>query len=395
MGSFNAFKRSKQGGRPPGKIDALLSDALRKVEWGEYKLGDLFEIENTLSFNTDKIIDGTEYDYVTRTSLNQGILCTTGFVNSENINPAGTWSLGLLQMDFFYREKPWYAGQFVRKIIPKIEINKASRLFFSTILNKQKQRLLSVLVRDVDKIFRDTKIKLPTKCGQIDFEFMEDFVAELESRRVAELNNYLLVTGLNDYVLTTEDEKALSHFNNIEWKEYNLKRLFDINPTKYYRLPNEQILNNAGDVPLVSNQSVNNGVMGFSNLKPLNQGNTLTCSDTTIGAETMFYQDKAFIGYSHIQNLVPKFKEFNKNIAFFIISSCKTATSNKKYDYGHKFNREEMNATTIYLPTRNCEIDYAFINSFISAIQKLVIKDVVLYADSKIEATKSIVKTSK
>ena len=54
-----------------------------------------------------------------------------------------------------------------------------------------------------------------------------------------------------------------------------------------------------------------------------------------------------------------------------------------------------MNATTIYLPTRNCEIDYAFINSFISAIQKLVIKDVVLYADSKIEATKSIVKTIK
>lgn len=110
----------------------------------------MFEIENTLSFNTDKLVSGNDYDYVTRTSLNQGILQTTGFVNKENINPAGTWSLGLLQMDFFYRSKPWYAGQFVRKIIPKIEIRESSILFFSTLLNKQKPRLLSILVRNVD-----------------------------------------------------------------------------------------------------------------------------------------------------------------------------------------------------------------------------------------------------
>ena len=59
---------------------------------------------------------------ITRTSLNQCVLQTTGFVNDDNINNAGTWSLGLLQMDFFYRKKPWDAGQVVRKIVPKIEI---------------------------------------------------------------------------------------------------------------------------------------------------------------------------------------------------------------------------------------------------------------------------------
>ena len=102
-------------------------------------MGDLFSIHNTLSFNTDKLITGNEYDYVTRTSQNQGILKQTGFVNSENINPAGNWSLGLLQMDFFYREKSWYAGQFVRKIIPKIHIPENAIRFFTTVLNNQKQ----------------------------------------------------------------------------------------------------------------------------------------------------------------------------------------------------------------------------------------------------------------
>ena len=135
-------------------MNASLNEKLQAVKWGEYRLGDLFEIENTLSFNTDKLVPGVDYDYVTRTSLNQGILRATGFVNRENINPAGTWSLGLLQMDFFYRRKPWYAGQFVRKIIPKIEIKDSAVLFFSTLLNKQKPKLLSVLVRDVDKVFR-------------------------------------------------------------------------------------------------------------------------------------------------------------------------------------------------------------------------------------------------
>ncbi|MFV7791578.1 restriction endonuclease subunit S, partial [Aliarcobacter lanthieri] len=85
----------------------------------------------------------------TRTSQNQGILQETGFVNQENINASDNWSLGLLQMDFFYREKPWYAGQFIRKIIPKFKLNKRSIIYFTTILNKQKKNLLSGLVRDV------------------------------------------------------------------------------------------------------------------------------------------------------------------------------------------------------------------------------------------------------
>lgn len=56
------------------------------------------------SFNVDRLVDGEQYDYVTRTSFNhKGVLRKTGYVN-KNINEAGTWSLGLLQMDFFYRK---------------------------------------------------------------------------------------------------------------------------------------------------------------------------------------------------------------------------------------------------------------------------------------------------
>jgi Type I restriction modification DNA specificity domain len=222
---------------------------------------------------------------------------------------------------------------------------------------------------------------------------MESFIVELEAERLVELEVYLSVTGLRNYTLTSEEERVLREFESGEmpFSEFKVGDLFEINPTKYYRLQNTEIITKDGIIPLISNSSEDNGVMGFSNLNPLNAGNTLTCSDTTLGAETMFYQKDSFIGYSHIQHFVPKFTGFNKAIAIIIISACRVSTASK-YDYGNKFNRSAMNGTGIQLPTLNSEPDYSLMETFISAIQKLVIREVVDYADRRIIATQSIVK---
>ncbi|WRC68682.1 restriction endonuclease subunit S [Helicobacter pylori] len=185
---FNG-KNSRGGNTPCG------------LTWQSFKLGDLFEIEKTLSFNKDALTQGQDYDYITRTSQNQGVLQTTGFVNAENLNPPFTWSLGLLQMDFFYRKKSWYAGQFMRKITPKTEIkNKInSRIvhYFTTLLNALKRPLLSVLVRDIDKTFREQKIQLPLKptantqtLDGIDFHFMHTFINALMKQTIQGVVQY-------------------------------------------------------------------------------------------------------------------------------------------------------------------------------------------------------------
>ena len=224
MGSVQYFETPKSRGGRPGKIDAPLNKKLSEIKWGEYRLGDLFEIQNTLSFNADQLTFGTEYDYITRTSQNQGILQETGFVNKENINDAGTWSLGLLQMDFFYRRKPWYAGQFIRKIIPQFEVTESSVLFFTTLLNKQKPKLLSVLVRDVDKTFLNIAIHIPVlDTGEIDFDFISSFIKELEAERIKDLEAYLTVTGFKDYILTEEEHNVLDSYKEWEWNSINLE----------------------------------------------------------------------------------------------------------------------------------------------------------------------------
>lgn len=173
------------------KNDQSMEERLSSVEWKDFVLGDLFDIDNTSSFNSDSLVPGSQYDYVTRTSTNQGVLQETGFINEENINKAGTWSLGLLQMDFFYRKKDWYAGQYVRKITAKIEIPEKAIPFMTVVLNNQKPVLLSVLVRSVNTKFRTTKVQLPCKNGKIDFDFMETFISDLEKERVKDVLAYL------------------------------------------------------------------------------------------------------------------------------------------------------------------------------------------------------------
>ncbi|EOE6359720.1 N-6 DNA methylase, partial [Enterococcus hirae] len=187
------------------------------IEWQKFKLGDLFEIVSTPSFNKNRLVDGSEYDYVTRTSQNQGILQSTGFVNKKNINPAGTWSLGLMQMDFFYRRKPWYAGQYVRKIVSKVEQTDESILYFTVLLNSQKPKLLGQLVRDVDKIFTQSIVDLPIdrRTGQLSYTFIKSYIQTLEAERIQTLEAYLVATGLSDYKLTNEEVETLDTFHRM------------------------------------------------------------------------------------------------------------------------------------------------------------------------------------
>ena len=358
-------------------------------------MGELFEIQNTLSFNKDKLVDGNDFDYVTRTSQNQGILQETGFVNEENINPAGTWSLGLLQMDFFYREKPWYAGQFVRKIVPKIELNKSSILFFTVIFNKQKQNLLSGLVRDVDKAFLTAKIHLPTQNGQIDFAFMEQFIAELEAERIAELEAYLSATGLQDYTLTKEEEEALQGFEGVEFEEFRIEDVLDWQPQKEI---DPLKLDNLKDVnqklyPFYGQATINNGIISYNQLvdEVLNnkEGKSTILihsnNQNTVYLETPFYLKDGHGATSVLQS-----EKLNKLNALYFMSSIKKVILSK-YSYNAKATKIELKNTLISLPSSQGVPLYAYMEVFIKAVQKLVIKEVVEYADRKIAATREVV----
>ena len=392
MGSVQSFETPKSWRGRPGKIDAPLNKKLSEVKWGEYRLGDLFEIQNTLSFNADQLTFGSDYDYITRTSLNQGILQETGFVNKENINEAGTWSLGLLQMDFFYRRKPWYAGQFIRKIIPKFEVTESSVLFFTTLLNKQKPKLLSVLVRDVDKTFLNVVIRIPVlDNGEIDFGFISSFIAELEAERIKELEAerikeleaYLTIAGLKNYELTNEEHEVLDSYKDWEWNTFNLEDLFG-KSTRGRRLKSADRI--PGELPFVTAGEADEGISDFI-------GNNVTVFSENTTTIDMFgsakYRNYRYGGDDHVA--IVHTEALPKLASIFVTSAIHKSSHNGQFDYSKNFYAKDADALNIQLPSRNGLPDYDCMATFISAIQKEVIKDVVLFANRKIEAAKEIV----
>ncbi|WP_422857969.1 restriction endonuclease subunit S [Flagellimonas sp. S174] len=378
MGNSYTFK-TKILRRTAGKVNTPLNRNLNVVEWGKFKVGTLFKIENTLSFNTDELASGDEFDYVTRTSQNQGVLQKTGFVNSQNINQAGNWSLGLLQMDFFYRQNPWYAGQFVCKIIPKIEITPLAIPFFSSALNKLKPLLLSVLVRNVDKTFLNSELVLPIKKnGDIDIDYMERFVASLEREKIEKMEAYLIKSNLDDFQLNEQENQVLKNYENdqIEFTNFIYNRVFNKIKQGRRLKKDDQI---AGDIPFVMAGTSNTGVVNYiSNPVASFPKNSITIDifgntfyrnyDYGAGDDTgVYWNDK--VSYS------------KQSMLFFSTSMKKSILG--KFDFGKKLRSSQSLNFEMKVPVKNNEPDYKTMDKIISAVSKLVIKDVVLYVERK------------
>ena len=311
-------------------------------------------------------------------------------------------------MDFFYRRKPWYAGQFVRKITPKITIKDSSILFFTTLLNKQKSRLLSVLVRDVDDVFHATKINLPTKNRKIDFDFMESFIAELEAQRIAELeaqriaelSAYLKVSGFDNYELSDEELDALKKFRELSeenWGIYKVGNLFERVKTKKLpykakelpKQPTEEYV-----LPCLTSSFQNQGL----NYYAPKEGATILSNVISIPSNSdiyrAYYQSRDFTVLSDSYTI--RWRD-NKttllpNQYLFMVMCINKVTDLPIYSYKNKLGGwNVVKEKHIRLPQKNGKIDLGLMDSFISAMKKLTIKDVALYADRKIEATKTIV----
>lgn len=102
-----------------------------------------------------------------------------------------------------------------------------------------------------------------------------------------------------------------------------------------------------------------------------------------------FYMKKSFYAGQFTKTIYPKFDIFNENIAQYFL-----VLFNKKSNFllsflVRDFKKNFLNAE-ILLPTKNNKIDFDFIEIFIEAIKKIVIKDVVLYSNQKIKIGKNM-----
>lgn len=168
------------------------SNSTQSLEWQEFKIGDLFSVKSNPQLNKDSFTfrENGQYPYFTRTVLNNGIAGYVDYLDEKHKIKGGGLAVGMLGMQFFYMEKDFYAGQFTKTCYPKFEnFNKQIAYFFIAWLNKNQKVFQGVLVRDFEKVFNDTKIKLPiNKNGQIAFDFMESFISAVQKEVIKSVN---------------------------------------------------------------------------------------------------------------------------------------------------------------------------------------------------------------
>ena len=169
----------------------------------------------------------------------------------------------------------------------------------------------------------------------------------------------------------------------MKWGEFNLENLYG-KSTRGKRLKSADRIN--GDLPFVTAGEAETGVSAFIG----NDVEIFAANTTTID---MFgsakYRNYEYGGDDHIA--VVHTEKINKYAAIFVTTAIHKSSYTGKFSYSRNFYAKDADELNIYLPTTNNIPDYSMMAILISAVQKLVIKDVVEYADRKIEATKKII----
>ncbi|MFF2587992.1 restriction endonuclease subunit S [Peribacillus butanolivorans] len=347
--------------------------------------------------------DETEmfYPFYGQATINNGIISyhqlTNKVLNNKNGKP--TILIHSNNQNIVYLETPFYLkdGHGATSVLQSIKLNKLNQMFIIASIDKVIKNKYSYNTKATKIELKNTVISLPTKNGKVDFDFMESFIAELETERVGELESYLTATGLKDCELTEEEERAIRSFNEVEWKEYQMKYLFErINtkklPYKAKELPKEPT--GKYILPCLTSSFMNQGLNYFAPKENATILENVISIPSNSDVYRAYFQSREFTVLSDAYAIkwIYDNRELSKNQYLFTVPCINEVTDLPKYSYKNKLGGwNVVRNKFISLPIKNNKPDYEFMETLISAIQKLVIKDVVLYTNRKIDSAKSVV----
>ena len=357
-------------------------------------MGELFEFESIKQAKSQREIPNDDtingIPYVVQSVFNNMVARNVNknwlIENNEPPVSGNRIALGVTLPAVSYQSKEFGASQI---ITAKAEwLNEKRGLFIAIAISKLMYQF-SYGRKPGMQIYREMKIHLPVQNGAIDFAFMENFIAELEAERIGKLDAYLVENNLKDCALMEEEERVLEEFEKVIFKEFNVTDIFDVKNTK--NILSRDIVGNSGNVPYLCASSENNAISSYISYdeRYLDKGNCVFIGGKTF---VVSYQEKDFYSNdSHNLALYLKNQTTNKLNQLYL-ATCINKSLGYKYSWGDSISNKKIQSDKVSLPVKNSQPDYETMEIFISAIQKLVIKDVVQYAERKVAATRAVVK---
>ncbi len=248
-----------------------------------------------------------------------------------------------------------------------------------------------------------TKIKnyniiLPTKNNQIDYTFMESYIRELEQERISELEQYLRVTGLDTYTLTPREQEILTSHAGGATHLFRIGDLFEKQQLKFKKAKfnkSSDVSKTASDefdLPLVNAKDGDNGIMYYGRSCDFEyaENSIDIVNDGAVSTGNVYAQpQKTGVLYNayliKLKNYTP-----SPEILLFLAQTIQKIIK-PAFGYDNKAGWEKVKKKLISLPIKNGEIDFEYMETYIRAIEKVVIRGVVEWKNKTIEATKSVV----
>lgn len=415
------------------------------MRYEKYKLNELAKIEKVKGKPLSKYEKG-ETPYVTGSQSNNGVI---GYVTAPEtdiskgncivVDPikglcmyqgadfVGRGFSGASINALYIENMDEISAMFIIAAIKKVSLKVAS---YSYLFNSSKLAEAGIMLPTLDALDADSPY---SSNGYVpDWKYMKNRVAELEKNRVAELENYLIASGLNDYELTEEDKSVLAaklvdggalSQNSIstdgclkEGRKFKIDDLFkkeklgwtaDRKFDKLKDVSKEET--KEFDLPLVNAKDGNNGIMYYGRSSDFSSvdGGIDIVSNGAISTGNVYPQSHK-IGVlfdAYIVNLKNGMK--NECLLMYLAASIQKSIK-PRFGYSNKAVWSKVRKCNICLPIQTDDSgkpvidagktyspkgyipDWEYMEKYIKATEKEIIKEVVLYKDKVIAKAKEI-----
>lgn len=337
---------------------------LTDVEWGEFKVGDIFEIFTGSLIDNPK--SGT-IPRITATDVNNGVAMFTSRYEEKARYFSNFISVSFLGSVFYHKDTVSLDMK-IHGIKPcGYELKSESALFLIPLI-KNFSFKYSYGYQLSTRILVNQKLMLPINSqGQPNWQFMEDYIKQEQKQQAQKIIDYYerkLVELAGDVV----------GLDKVKWKTFRFTEVFqEIQRGKRLTKANQT----DGPKPYISSTSENNGVDAFigNNTGVRKFEDVLTLANSGSVGST-FYQQFEFVASDHVTAL--KSKNADKYAYLFLSTVVKRLE--EKYSFNREINDTRIKREKLILPAdKEGNPNFQYMSDFVKKLELDKAQEVLEY----------------
>ena len=344
--------------------------SLNDVEWGEFKIKDLFNVSLSKGDNKADLLDEGDIPLISSGSNLNGV---TKFINEgdgiSEIIKSETITVDMFGKAFFQPFNYFAVSHGrINILTPLVKLSREIMKFITGCINESTKDIFSYNRMCSSTRLYKIRILLPIKCDKKpNRQFMEDYIKQ-EQKEIAQK----VISYYEQKML--EISFDLVGFGDVEWREFNFNDVFrKIQRGK--RLKKDDHIE--GDVPYISSTSLNNGLDQFignedkvrkfkNNLTIANSGSVGSC----------FYHEYEYIASDHVTSLT--LDRADKYVYLFMATIIKRLE--EKYSFNREINDKRIRKERFILPAdKNGNPHWEYMSEFMKKLEAENLEKVLEY----------------